>query len=176
MATGSFTTLWVGISLYMQGPAFGWRSDGVGGLALIGAAAAVAAPFVGGFADRRGPRFSLLTALSVLLASWGVLAVFGHAVAGIVAGMIILDLGATAADISNRTVIFSLRPDVRTRLATIYMIGKFGGGGIAAWMTGLAWSTYGWPGVCGLGGALAGMAALTAFLRVRMTTAQATSG
>ena len=169
LATGSFTTLWVGISLYMQGPAFGWRSDGVGGLALIGAAAAVAAPFVGGFADRRGPRFVLLTALSLLLASWGILAMFGHAVAGIVAGMIILDLGATAADISNRTVIFSLRSDVRTRLATIYMIGKFGGGGMAAWLTGLAWSAYGWPGVCGLGGALAGMAALTALLRVRMT-------
>ena len=57
LATGSFTTLWVGISLYMQGPAFGWRSDGVGALALIGAAAAVAAPFVGGFADRRGAAF-----------------------------------------------------------------------------------------------------------------------
>ncbi len=71
---GSFTTLWVGISFYMQGPAFGWRSDGVGGLALIGAAAAVARPFVGGFADREGPRFSLLTALAALLVSWGVLA------------------------------------------------------------------------------------------------------
>jgi predicted MFS family arabinose efflux permease len=167
LATGSFTTLWVGISLYMQGPEFGWRSDGVGGLALIGAAAAVAAPFVGRFADRRGPRFSLLTALSVLVASWGVLAVFGHAVAGIIAGMIILDLGATASDISNRTVIFSLRPDVRTRLATIYMIGKFGGAGIAARLTGVAWSSYGWAGVCVLGGALAAMAALTALLRVR---------
>jgi predicted MFS family arabinose efflux permease len=170
LATGSFTTLWVGISLYMQGPAFGWRSDGVGGLALIGAAAAGAAPFVGGFADRRGPRFSLLTALSVLLASWAVLAVFGSAVIGIVAGMIMLDLGATAADISNRTVIFSLRPDVRTRLATIYMIGKFSGAGVAAWLTGLAWSTDGWPGVCGLGGALAAMAGVTALLRVRMTS------
>jgi MFS family permease len=170
LATGSFTTLWVGISLYMQGPAFGWRSDGVGALALIGAAAAVAAPLVGGFADRRGPRFSLLTALAVLVVSWGILAAFGHAVAGIIAGMIILDLGATASDISNRTVIFSLRPEIRTRLATIYMIGKFGGAGIAAWLTGLAWSAYGWPGVCSLGGGLAGLAALTALFRVRMTT------
>jgi hypothetical protein len=92
------------------------------------------------------------------------------AVIGIVAGMIMLDLGATAADISNRTVIFSLRPDVRTRLATIYMIGKFSGAGVAAWLTGLAWSTDGWPGVCGLGGALAAMAGVTALLRVRMTS------
>jgi MFS family permease len=129
----------------------------------------MAAPFVGGFADRRGPRFSLLAALTALLLSWGVLVVFGHAVIGIIIGMIILDLGATAADISNRTVIFSLRPDVRTRLATIYMIGKFGGGGIAASLTGVVWADHGWRGVCGLGGALAAMAFMTALLRVHTT-------
>ncbi len=167
LATGSFTTLWVGITLYMQSAAFGWHSDGVGALALIGAAAAVCAPFVGGFADRRGPRRSLLTALMAVLLSWGVLAAFGHSVAGIVVGMIVLDLGATAADISNRTVIFSLRPEIRTRLATIYMIGKFGGAGVMAWLTGVVWSVGGWPSVCGLGAASAGLAVVTAALRVR---------
>ena len=104
------------------------------------------------------------------MASWALLAAFGNSVAGIIAGMIVLDLGATASDISNRTVIFSLHPEIRTRLATIYMIGKFGGAGIAAWLTGLAWSAYGWPGVCSLGGGLAWLAALTALFRVRMAT------
>ena len=47
-----------------------------------------------------------------------------------------------------------------------------GGAGIAAWLTGLAWSLYGWPGVCVLGGALAATAAVTALLRVRMTEAR----
>lgn len=168
LATGSFTTLWVGISLYMQSSAFGWRSDGVGGLALIGAAAAVLAPCVGGFADRRGPRQSLLAALAAVLASWTVLAGLGGGLAGIIAGMILLDMGATAADISNRTVIFSLRPEIRTRLATVYMIGKFGGGGIAAWLTGEAWARGGWPAVCALGAATAGLALVTAWLRVRV--------
>ncbi|MDO9712920.1 MFS transporter [Paracraurococcus lichenis] len=167
-ATGSFTTLWVGISLHMQGDAFGWRSDGVGALALIGAAAALCAPFVGGFADRCGPRASLLAALAGLTVSWGVLAGLGHSLLGIIAGMILLDLGATAADISNRTVIFSLRTEIRTRLTTIYMVGKFTGAGIGAWGTGLAWSACGWPAVCALGGMLAGLAALAALLRVRV--------
>ncbi len=60
--------------------------------------------------------------------------------------MIVLDLGATAADISNRTIIFSLRPEIRTRLATIYMVGKFGGAGVMAWLAGVVWSYAGWPG------------------------------
>ncbi len=153
-ATGSFTALWVGISFYMQSPAFNWRSDGVGGLALIGAAAAVFAPIVGRVADRKGPRRSLLLALATLTLSWLVLFGFGGHVAGIIVGMIVLDLGATSADISNRTVIFSLRPEIRTRLAAIYMVGKFGGAGLMAWLAGVVWSYAGWPGVCALWGRL----------------------
>jgi MFS family permease len=121
----------------MQSSPFGWHSDGVGALALIGAASAICAPFVGGFADRKGPRRSLLVALSTTLLAWGLLAAFGDAVAGVIVGMIVLDLGATGADISNRTIIFSLRPEIRTRLATIYMFGKFAGAGAMAWLAGL---------------------------------------
>jgi predicted MFS family arabinose efflux permease len=165
-ATGSFTALWVGISFYMQGPAYNWRSDGVGGLALIGAAAAVFAPIVGRVADRKGPRRSLLLALATLTVSWLVLFGFGGHVAGIIIGMIVLDLGATSADISNRTVIFGLRPEIRTRLATIYMVGKFGGAGMMAWLTSVVWSCAGWPGVCALGGGSAAAAMLIAFCRI----------
>jgi predicted MFS family arabinose efflux permease len=127
------------------------------------------APFVGGFADRQGPHRSLLTALVVLLFAWVFLAVFGRSAIGVILGMIILDLGATASDISNRTVIFSLQPEIRTRLATIYMVGKFAGGGIMAWLTGFAWTAWGWPGVCALGAASATLAGLVAWFGVART-------
>jgi predicted MFS family arabinose efflux permease len=174
-ATGSFTTLWVGISFYMESPAFGWRSDGVGGLALIGAAAALCAPFIGGFADRKGPRRSLLAALAIVCFAWALLWLFGDTVAGVIAGMIVLDLGAAAADISNRTVIFSLRPDVRTRLATIYMVGKFAGAGTMASLAGYFWSHGGWPAICAQGFVSAALALLIAWAGVgRVSEAAAT--
>jgi predicted MFS family arabinose efflux permease len=169
LSTGSFAVLWTGISFHMQSSQFGWHSDGVGALALIGAASAVCAPFVGGFADRKGPRRSLLVALSTTLLAWGLLAVFGDAVAGVIVGMIVLDLGATAADISNRTIIFSLRPEIRTRLATIYMFGKFSGAGAMAWLAGVAWSISGWRAVCALGALSAATAAVVAWVGVGRT-------
>jgi MFS family permease len=166
LSTGSFTVLWIGISFHMQSAEFGWHSDGVGALAFIGAAAAVFAPFVGGMADRNGPRLSLLLALSVVSLAWVLLAAAGHTVAGVIVGMILLDLGATSADISNRTIIFSLYPEIRTRLATIYMVGKFSGASLMAWLAGIVWSLGGWPAVCALGGGSAIAAALVAWARV----------
>jgi MFS family permease len=153
----------------MQSSPFGWHSDGIGALALIGAASAICAPFVGGFAGRKGPRRSLLVALAATLLAWGLLAAFGDAVAGVIVGMIVLDLGATGADISNRTIIFSLRPEIRTRLATIYMFGKFAGAGAMAWLAGLAWSIGGWSAVCALGSLLAATAAVVAWVGVGRT-------
>jgi predicted MFS family arabinose efflux permease len=166
LSTGSFTVLWIAISFHMQGPEFGWHSDGVGALGLIGAAAVVFAPLVGKIADRRGPRLSLLLALTATSLAWVLLAAFGHSVAGVIVGMILLDLGATSADISNRTVIFSLYPEIRTRLATVYMVGKFAGAGAMAWLSGIVWSLGGWPAVCALGGVSAVAAAVVAWVGV----------
>jgi predicted MFS family arabinose efflux permease len=166
LSTGAFAALWVGITFHMQSPTFGWQGDGVGALALIGAAAVLFAPLVGAVADRVGPRRSLLVALVTVLLAWTLLAAFGAFLAGVIVGMIVLDMGATAADISNRTIIFSLRPDIRTRLATLYMIAKFSGGGLMAWLAGVAFSLGDWPAVCALGAVSATLAALTAWLGI----------
>ncbi|HET6606626.1 MAG TPA: MFS transporter, partial [Rhodopila sp.] len=109
-------------------------------------------------------------ALAVLVFAWVFLAVFGGSAIGVIVGMIVLDLGATATDISNRTVIFTLRPEIRTRLATIYMVGKFAGGGAMAWLTGFAWAASGWPGVCALGAVSAVLAGLAAWFGVVRAT------
>jgi predicted MFS family arabinose efflux permease len=176
-ATGSFATLWVGISFYMRSPVFGWHSDGVGGLALIGAAAVLFAPFIGGFADREGPRRSLLAALATVSFAWALLWMFGGTVAGVIVGMIVLDLGAAAADISNRTVIFSLRPDIRTRLATIYMVGKFTGAGVMASLASYFWSHGGWPAICAQGFVTTALALLIAWAKVgRVVQRDTTTG
>jgi MFS family permease len=104
------------------------------------------------------------------------LAAFGNAVAGVIVGMIVLDLGATAADISNRTIIFSLRPEIRTRLAAIYTFGKFAGAGAMAWLAGLVWSISGWPAVCALGALLAAAAAVVAWVGIGRTASQPNIG
>jgi predicted MFS family arabinose efflux permease len=172
-ATGSFAALWTGITFHMESAPFNWHGDGVGMLALVGAAAAFFAPFAGDLVDRSGPRRALLLALVVVLVAWVVLATFGTRLAGVIAGMILLDLGSAATDIANRTIIFSCRPEIRSRLATIYLSAKFLGGGLMAWLAGVAWSAGGWRLVCASGAAAAALAALVALARVGRTGAHA---
>jgi MFS family permease len=147
---GSFNTLWLGLSLYLESPAFGFHSDTVGLFGLLGAAAAMAAPLAGRLVDRKGPQFTLGFALGLTVLAWVVM-VFAPNMIGIVIGIILIDLGSSASDVSNRTIIFRLHPDIRTRLMAVYSIGMFFSAGVLSLLTTILWAHAGWLGVCLLG-------------------------
>jgi predicted MFS family arabinose efflux permease len=147
---GSFNMLWLGLSVYLESPAFGFHSDTVGLFGLLGAGAAVAAPLAGRFADRRGPQVALRYALALTVLAWIVMAVWPSLV-GIIIGIVLLDLGASACDVSNRTILFRLHPDIRTRLMALYSVGMFLSAGCLSLLTTIIWAKAGWVGICGLG-------------------------
>jgi hypothetical protein len=68
-----------------------------------------------------------------------------------VVGLIILDIGATVADISNRTILYGLDAGIRTRLNAIYQVAMFSGGAIMSVLVGVCWSLGGWFALCALG-------------------------
>ena len=84
----------------------------------------------------------------------------GYHLAGLVLGVILLDVGVQSAHISNQTLIFSLVPEARSRLNTVYMTAYFIGGSVGSVAGGLAWTHGGWPGVCLVGAAFVGGAML----------------
>lgn len=46
------------------------------------------------------------------------------------------------------------------------MTSMFAGAGVMAWLTGVFWTFGGWPAVCALGAAPAGLAALTVWVGI----------
>ena len=79
LSFGSFNVFWLAATLYLLSPAFGWSPQAVGMVALVGAAAASAAPMFGRFVDRFGPRATRRAALAGMAIAWVLLAVFeGH--------------------------------------------------------------------------------------------------
>ncbi|MGI4875575.1 MAG: MFS transporter [Janthinobacterium lividum] len=157
-AFAAFSVFWTTLAFYLSHAPYHYGSDKAGYFGLVGAAGALAAPLAGRAADQRGPRFAIVVGTGLALAAYLVLGLGGGYLAGLVVGIILLDVGVQSAHIANQTLIFSLRPEARSRLNTVYMTAYFTGGSLGSWLGGLAWAHYGWPGVCLAGGACAGLA------------------
>ena len=151
LSFGSFNVFWLGATLYLQGPAFGWTPQSIGLVAVVGAIAASAAPMFGRAVDRSGPYATRRVALAGMAIAWVLLAVFKGRLAGMAAGLIVLDTSATIVDISNRTILYRLDAGIRTRLNAVYQVSMFSGGAVMSVLVGICWSGGGWLALCALG-------------------------
>ncbi len=162
---GAFSAFWATLSLHLAAPPFALGSAAAGLFGVIGAAGVLAAPLAGRISDRRGPRPVILLGIVVALGAWVVLAVFNH-LAGLIAGVVLLDLGVQMALIAHQSVIYALRPEARSRINTVFVTVMFIGGALGSAGGGFAWRLGGWGAVSGLAIGL-GLAALAVHLGAR---------
>ena len=71
--------------------------------------------------------------------------------AGLIAGVVLMDLGVQAGHVSNQTRIYALLPEARSRLNTVYMVAYFLGGAIGSALGAYGWDHARWTGVCVVG-------------------------
>jgi predicted MFS family arabinose efflux permease len=150
---GSFVGLWTILALRLH-ETFGLGADMAGLMGIVGAAGILIAPLAGRVADHRGPHAVIGLGCLIMLLSYAVLGLWG-CLAGLIVGIILLDLGEQSALISNQHVIYALRPEARSRLNTLFMSGMFVGGATGSWGASISWRLGGWHAACIFGGALA---------------------
>jgi len=136
---------------FLGTPPYHYGSGVAGLFGLVGAAGAVCAPFIGRMADRYGARRNVLISLIVTLVSFVVLYSFGKRMSGLIAGVVLLDIGVQSGHVSNQTRIYGLLPEARSRLNMVYMICYFSAGALGSYAGSVLWQRFGWAGVCGLG-------------------------
>jgi predicted MFS family arabinose efflux permease len=150
----SFSAFWTILALHLEGPSFGLGADAAGLFGVVGVVGIVAAPVAGRLADQRGNGLVLRLGAGLVVVSWLLFAAWDH-LAGLVAGVIIMDLGAQSTLISNQHLIYALRPEARSRLNTVFMTTMFAGGALGSIGGMAAWESGGWLAVCVFGGGLA---------------------
>ncbi len=148
MMFGALNAFWVTLIFLLETPPYHYGERAAGLFGLVGALGAAAAPFIGRLADRRGPRFGLSLGLLTSLVAFIGLWIFGHLLSALIVGVILLDAGIQAGQVSNQTRIYSLLPEAPSRVNTIYMTSFFGGGALGAALGTYGWDGMQWAGVC----------------------------
>ncbi|MFZ0980790.1 MAG: MFS transporter [Candidatus Acidiferrales bacterium] len=143
-----FSAFWTTLVFFLETPPYHYDSEAAGLFGLIGAGGAAGAPLFGRLADRRGPRFAVGLALLSVLLSFVLMWLAGKILAGLIVGVLLMDMGTQAGHIANQTRIYSLAADARSRLNMFYMVCYFVGGAIGSLLGAYAWRVRGWTGVC----------------------------
>jgi predicted MFS family arabinose efflux permease len=155
----AFSIFWSVLALLLAGAPFHLGPQAAGLFGIVGAAGALAAPLAGKSSDRRGPRAVITLAIALVAVSFVVFGLSGASLAGLVVGVIILDVGVQAAQISNQSRIYALSPEARSRVNTVYMVAYFIGGATGSAVGAVVWPAFGWVGVSVAGLAFTGLAA-----------------
>ncbi|MFK3893757.1 MFS transporter [Bacillus subtilis] len=145
---GAFSLFWTTVPLLLSGPDFHFSQKAIALYALVGIAGAVAAPIGGRLADRGLTRLATGIALGVVVVSLLLpLMIQSSSPVGItvlVAAAILLDMGVSANLVLSQRAIFSLAPEIRSRLNGLFMAIFFLGGAIGSSIGGWAYASGGW--------------------------------
>lgn len=151
---GGFAAFWSLLALELQTPPISLGSDVAGLFGALGAAGVLVATLAGRLADKHGPRRVIGAGIALTASGYAVMLVW-PGVPGLIAGLVLMDLGVQSAQVANQAVIYALQPDARGRLNTVFMGGMFIGGALGSGCAGVAWTLAGWPAVCAVGLTLA---------------------
>jgi len=146
----SFTALWTTLVFLLRTPPYNYGTTAAGLFGLLGASSAAAAPIVGHMSDKRGPERSILIAIIATIAGYVILLLFGRVLAGLIAGIVLVDVGVQSGHVANQSRIYSLAPTARSRINTFYMVAFFIGGASGSYLGPLGFNTHGWNGFCAI--------------------------
>jgi predicted MFS family arabinose efflux permease len=144
---GSFSAFWTTLTFLLEGAPFNYAAKTIGLFGLLGMMGALAAPLVGRYADKKGPSAAIRLGIYLTLAAFALLGLSSVWVAGVIVGVILLDLGIQVAHISNQTRLFEVSAEARSRLSSIYIFAYFTGGSLGSFIGSQLWSWGRWPAV-----------------------------
>ncbi|MEV5177525.1 MFS transporter, partial [Streptomyces flaveolus] len=155
----AFSVFWSTAALQLSKAPFHYSPAVIGLFGLLGAAGATAANLTGRVRKHTHP---MPTAVAVALigVSYAVLLLAGNTLGGVIAGVLILDIGVQGLHVLNQRVIYDVDAASRNRVNSIYMTFYFIGGAIGSAGASLMWAQAGWVGICLTGLAVTALAAV----------------
>jgi predicted MFS family arabinose efflux permease len=146
-----FSIFWTCLPFWLASPVYNLGPQTVGIFGLVGVVGIIAAPIAGKIADRRSPKITISFSILIVIFAYLCFGFWGKSLIGLVCGVILLDLGVQACQISNQARIFALSDLARNRINTFYMVAYFCGGAGGSWLGAYCYTHWGWTG-CSIAG------------------------
>ena len=148
LAFAIISAFWTTMVLFLANPPFNFQTLQIGLFGIAGAAGALAAPLVGKLSDGNNPRKNLMIGFILQLISIALFYFTNNHLYLFVIGIVLIDIGQQAIHVTNQTRIYTLIPEARNRLNTIFMsvsfIGASCGSALGLWL----WDQGGWTLFC----------------------------
>ncbi len=145
-----FTASWLALALHLTSPTMGYGTDDVGYLAGVAAISVFTTPRLGRWADKVGPRKARLTAAAVQIFGIALFYPLGFSIWGVLVPLLVVNMVGPTIDVTGRMTLFTLAPEIRTRLTTSYIVTMFVGGAIGSALGTAVYDFGGWGGTCAL--------------------------
>lgn len=145
-----FTASWLALALHLTGPELGYGTDDVGYLAGIAAVSVITTPRLGRWADQVGPRRARVAAAIVQFVGIALFYPLGGSIWGLLLPLFIVNLVGPTVDVTGRMTLFTLAPEIRTRLTTSYIVAMFIGGAVGSAAGTAVFDWGGWGATCTL--------------------------
>ncbi len=118
----SFSILWTSLVLPLSATPHNLSHTAIGAFGLAGVAGALAATKAGQLADKGLGQRTTGIALSLLVLSWLLIKFINYSLLLLIFGIILLDLAVQAVHVTNQSMLFTVRPEARSRITASYMI------------------------------------------------------
>ncbi|MET3021164.1 MFS transporter [Flavobacterium hydatis] len=142
-----FGAFWTTMVLLLSDTPFLFSSSTIGLFGIVGASGALAAPLVGRLGDKGNSRIAVGYGCLLMLISFIIFYFSGSSIVGIIIGIVCIDIGIQGVHISNQTRVYSLLPEARNRLNTVFMSFSFLGTAAGSAYGLFLWKLGGWHAV-----------------------------
>ncbi|NOU94320.1 MFS transporter [Paenibacillus sp. LMG 31456] len=160
MIFAAFSILWTSLVLPLSAPPLSLSHTAIGAFGLAGVTGALAAARAGRYADRGLGQRTTGVALILLFVSWLPISYSQYSLLNLIVGIVLLDLAVQAVHVTNQSMIFTVRPEARSRLTAGYMVFYSIGSAFGSIASTSIYHYSGWYGVCLLGASVSALALL----------------
>lgn len=152
MLFGVFCLFWSSVAMLLSSHIFNYSQGQIALFAFAGAMGGFAAPIAGRIADKGWIKQGTAIAIMLVIAAFIIAKISGgHSIIELVISALLLDIGVASNLVLGQRALFSLAPEVRGRLNSLYVVSFFLGGAIGSAMAGYLFSHWGWRYIIDLG-------------------------